>query len=180
MDSVERSRTPEPRAYRDVLVASLRGQVHVSRRSDGTELKESTGDSFGIRRKLGSPPKTRRKHIHVGSLKTSLFFKVLGGLPNSRRIVQKSTTRLRLTIYSRANFVGRNSNTLQSFATNRLFFASDIIQHPIQTIAFRNITRFILQSRLNRLRHYFTQFNTELVKCIDIPDHTLNKYFVLI
>jgi hypothetical protein len=33
------------RAYRDVLVACLRGQVHVSRRSVGTELQESTGDS---------------------------------------------------------------------------------------------------------------------------------------
>ncbi len=29
----------------DVLVASLRGQVHVSRRSVGTELKESIWDS---------------------------------------------------------------------------------------------------------------------------------------
>jgi hypothetical protein len=59
MDSVERSRTPEPRAYRDVLVACLRGQVHVSRRSIGTGLLESSLDSLRIRRKLGSPPKTR-------------------------------------------------------------------------------------------------------------------------
>jgi len=33
------------RAHRDVLVACLRGQVHVSRRSDGTGLEEFTGDS---------------------------------------------------------------------------------------------------------------------------------------
>jgi hypothetical protein len=47
------------RAYMDVLVACLRGQVHVSRRSTGTGLVESFRNSPGIRRKLGSPPKTR-------------------------------------------------------------------------------------------------------------------------
>ena len=36
----------------------------------------------------GVPPKTRHEYIHVGSLKTSMFFKVLGGTPNTRRIVQ--------------------------------------------------------------------------------------------
>ena len=66
------------------------------------------------------------------------------------------------------------------FTWNRLFFVTDIIQYAIQTIAFRKITRFIFQCRLNRIRHNFTQLNAELVKRIDIPDHTLNKHLMLI
>ncbi len=37
---------------------------------------------------LGVPPKTRREYIHVGSSPTSLLVEVLGGTPNTLRIVQ--------------------------------------------------------------------------------------------